>query len=115
MPKLPDNYLWMTKTFGPVLKAHQKFGTELLAAGPLNKKTAQLIQLAAAAATKSEGAVHSHVKRALEAKARPEEIYHTLILLASTIGFPATAASLSWAREAIESKGSKGGCCGGRK
>ncbi|HLA40834.1 MAG TPA: carboxymuconolactone decarboxylase family protein [Candidatus Glassbacteria bacterium] len=70
-------------------------------AGPLKGKNAQLIQLAGAAAARSEGAVHSHVKRALAAGAKPDEIYHAIILLASTIGFPAVAAALSWAREMV--------------
>ena len=103
MKKYPDNYRWLTGKYGDVLKAHQSFGKELQAAGPISRKNAQLIQLAAAAATRSEGAVHSHVKRALEARARPAEIYHTIILLASTIGFPAMAAALSWARDTVES------------
>jgi 4-carboxymuconolactone decarboxylase len=46
--------------------------------------------------------VHSHAKRALKAGAETAEIYHSIILLASTIGFPATAAALSWAREIVE-------------
>lgn len=104
MTKYPDNYRWLTEKYGGVLKAHQSFGKELLAAGPISRKNAQLIQLAAAAATRSEGAVHSHVKRALEARARPAEIYHAIVLLSSTIGFPAMAAALSWARDTVESR-----------
>ena len=104
MTKYPDNYKWLTANYGKVLKAHQAFGKELQASGPISRKNAQLIQLAAAAATRSEGAVHSHVKRALEARAKPAEVYHTIVLLASTIGFPAMAAALSWARETVESR-----------
>ena len=104
MPDYPENYRWITKQFGKAMKGHQKLGQDLLDAGPLGKKQAQLIQLAAAAACRSEGAVHSHVKRALESRARPAEIYHTLILLTSTIGFPAVSAALSWARDIIEKK-----------
>ncbi len=62
------------------------------------------MQLAAAAATRSEGAVHSHVRRALAAGAKPDEVYHALVLVVSTIGFPAVSAALSWARETIEKK-----------
>jgi 4-carboxymuconolactone decarboxylase len=100
----PDNYKWITKQFGKAMKSHQKLGQDLLEAGPIGKKQAQLVQLAAAAACRSEGAVHSHVKRALAARAKPAEIYHTLILLTSTIGFPAVSAALSWARDIIEKK-----------
>ena len=73
-------------------------------AGPINEKTAHLIQIAAAAAIRSEGGVHSHVRRALKAKAKPAEIYHSIVLLTSTIGFPAVAAALSWARDILENE-----------
>lgn len=102
MSGFTTNYAWMTDKFGPVMEAHQEFGKALQQAGPLDAKTIQLIQLAAAAAARSQGAVHSHVRRALDAGALPEEIYHALMLLASTIGFPNVAAALSWAREIIE-------------
>lgn len=100
---MPNNYEWMKSKFDGVMKAHQEFGKALQNAGPIDKKNAQLIQLAAAASNRSEGAVHSHVKRALQAGANADEIYHALMLLASTIGFPAAAASIAWAREIIES------------
>lgn len=102
MSQYPDNYTWVASRFGKAMDAHQQFGKALREAGPLGAKEAHLIQLAAAAATRSEGAVHSHVKQALESGASAEEIYHALVLLASTIGFPATAAALCWAREVTE-------------
>ena len=102
MSKYTSNYTWLESKFAKAMEAHQQFGIALQEAGPIEGKTAQLIQLAGAAAAKSEGAVHSHVKRALAAGAQPGEIYHALLLLASTIGFPATAAAISWAREIIK-------------
>jgi 4-carboxymuconolactone decarboxylase len=105
MAKVPANYTWINSTFSKAMKSHERLGRDLLAAGPVGRKQAQLVQLAAAAAVRSEGSVHSHVKRALKAKATPAEIYHTLMLLTSTIGFPAVSAALSWAREIIEPKG----------
>jgi alkylhydroperoxidase/carboxymuconolactone decarboxylase family protein YurZ len=104
MAGYPDNYEWLESKFGKAFKTHQTLGRNLQDAGPIGRKNVQLIQLAAAAAIRSEGAVHSHVRRALEAKAKPAEIYHSLILLTSTIGFPAVAAALSWARGVIEKK-----------
>ncbi len=102
MAKYTDNYTWIETNFGSALRLHQDLGKALREAGPVDEKTAELTQLAAAAATRSEGAVHSHVKRALKAGASSDEIYHTLILLISTIGFPTVAAALSWARDIIE-------------
>ncbi len=104
MTEYPENYTWLMSNFKEVMETHQGLGKELLNAGPISEKNAQLIQLAAAAASGSQGAVNSHIKRALKAGAQPEEIYHTLVLLISTIGFPATAAALSWGKRIIESK-----------
>ena len=36
--------------------------------------------------------------------AEPEEVYHAVILLTSTIGFPTTSAALSWVHGVIEGK-----------
>lgn len=101
MSKLPEQYLSIKKRFKSYFKAMDNIGKASRAAGPLNEKTAHLIQLAASAAIRSEGAVHSHTRRALEAGAKPEEIYHAIILLSSTIGFPTVSAALSWADDVI--------------
>jgi len=76
-------------------------GSSAQHAGPLDEKVTQLVQLAAAAAIHSEGAVHSHTRRALESGASREEIHHTLICITSTIGFPTVRAALSWADDVI--------------
>ncbi|UCD66115.1 MAG: carboxymuconolactone decarboxylase family protein [Deltaproteobacteria bacterium] len=102
MNQYTGNYSWLVSKYGKVMENHQELGKALREAGPISKKNANLIQLAAAAASKAEGAVHSHVRRALEAGATSEEIYHTIILLTSTIGFPAVAAALSWTKEIVE-------------
>lgn len=103
MTQYPAHYSWLKSRFQEVIEAHQEFGRALHEAGPIDEKHAQLIQLAGAAAMRSEGAVHSHAKRALAAGAQPEEIYHALVLLSSTIGFPNAAAALSWAKDMLDS------------
>jgi AhpD family alkylhydroperoxidase len=102
MSKLPEQYLSIRKRFKGYFRAVDNLGKAVRAAGPIDEKTAHLIQLAAAAAVKSEGAVHSHTRRALEAGAKPEEIHHAIILLTSTIGFPNVSAALSWADDIIK-------------
>ncbi len=98
---------WYAKTreqHREYFEALEKLGETVRKQGPLDEKTSQLIQLAAAAAIRSEGAVHSHVRRAVKAGATPEEIYHTIMLLTSTIGFPATSAALSWVYDMLGEK-----------
>lgn len=52
-----------------------------------------------------EGAVHSHVRRALEAGVAPREIEHAILLATTSIGFPAVVAALSWAGDIIGKAG----------
>lgn len=81
--------------------AVEALGTALRQAGPLDEQVIQLVQLGAAAAIRSEGAVHSHARRAREAGASPEQIRHALLALTSTIGFPTVIAALSWADDVL--------------
>jgi 4-carboxymuconolactone decarboxylase len=96
MKKLPSQYESIKKKFGKYFEALNKLGKAAGEAGPLDEKTGHLIQLAAAATVRSEGSVHSHARRALEAGATPDEIHHALLLITSTVGFPTVSAALSW-------------------
>ena len=101
-PQKPKHHKRLTELFPGVLSAHENLGTALRSAGPIETKNIELIQLAAADSTGSEGSVHSHTRRALKEGASQEEIYHALILLVSTIGFPKVAAAISWAQDILE-------------
>jgi alkylhydroperoxidase/carboxymuconolactone decarboxylase family protein YurZ len=96
-------YLKIKERHPDFLSAVESLGKTIKKEGPIDEKTAHLIQLAAAATIRSEGAVHSHTRRAIDAGAHTDEIYHALILLTSTIGFPTVVAALSWAEDVIES------------
>jgi len=98
------HYQKLSSMFPEVLSAVENLGTTVRDAGPIDKKTSELIQLAVAAAAQSTGSVRSHTRRALEAGASEKEIYHALLLLVSTIGFPKVAAALSWVSEIVENQ-----------
>jgi AhpD family alkylhydroperoxidase len=102
--RYPGWYSFIKAKHGKFMQALEDLGEAVRQEGPLNAKTAHLVQLAAAAAARSEGSVHSHTRRALAAGATPEEIYHAVILLTSTIGFPQTSAALSWVYDILGDK-----------
>ena len=103
--KPPKHYRRLKKSQPEFIAAWEAISKAVRDTGPLPPKTGHLIQLAAAAAVRSEGAVHSHVRRLLEMKTKPAEIRQAIMLTAATIGFPAVMAALSWADDIIE-KGS---------
>jgi AhpD family alkylhydroperoxidase len=100
-------YQAMKRRYPEVMEAVELLGKVTTQAGPLDDKTKHLVQLGAAAALRSEGAVHSHTRRALEAGASAEDVHHALLLLTSTIGFPPVVAALTWADDVIERQRSR--------
>ncbi|GGO78698.1 hypothetical protein GCM10011348_11260 [Marinobacterium nitratireducens] len=100
--QLPQNYVRFRSRYKHLAGAIDALGQAARDEGPLDDKSAQLIQLAAAASSRSEGAVHSHARRARDAGASDDEIRHALLLLVSTIGFPAVMAALSWVDDVLE-------------
>ena len=94
--KKPNHFNTLKKRYPTYFAALEQLGESVQMLGPLDAKTCHLIQLAAAATNRSEGAVHSHARRAREAGATIEEINHALLSVTSTIGFPAVSAALSW-------------------
>jgi len=100
--KLPKHYINIREKFPEYSTALSALGESIRNSGPLDEKNVQLIQLAASAAIRSEGGVHSHARRAIENGASEEEVYQTVLLLTSTIGFPNVAASISWINDIVE-------------
>ena len=92
----PKNYQSIAKRYPDFQAAVDALGQAAADAGPLPEKVRHLVQIGAAAAIRSEGAVHSHTRRALAAGATAEEIQHAVIAATSTIGFPNVMAALTW-------------------
>lgn len=100
--KIPEHYEKVKKYHPDYLEAVERLGIISKKTGPIDEKTSQLIQLAASVAIKSEGAVHSHTRRALEAGVTKEEIRHSVLLLTNTLGFPAVMAGMSWVNDIFD-------------
>ena len=94
--KKPKHFEVLKSQYPSYMQAVSHLGETVQELGPLDARTCQLIQLAAAAASRSEGAVHSHARRAIEAGATSAEVHHALLSITSTIGFPAVSAAMSW-------------------
>ncbi len=104
MKKVPKHYKSIRERFeeyGNILEELGKISND---SGPIDSKTSHLIKLSASAAIRSEGAVHSHARRALKAGSTEEELYHALIIITSIVGFPTVAAAISWVDDIVYEK-----------
>jgi alkylhydroperoxidase/carboxymuconolactone decarboxylase family protein YurZ len=101
MSYLPDVFQHFEHAFPDVHAAHEKLAKACYEAGPLDRRDARLVKLGIAIAAQAEGAVRSHVRRALEEGVPADEIRHVGLLALTTIGFPHTIAGLGWIEEVL--------------
>lgn len=103
--ELPSTAGRIARDHPDVWRAFQQLGAACGEAGPLDAKTRHLIKIAVSMTARSEGATHSHVRRALTDGVTAEEIRHAALLLAPTIGFPQAVAALTWAEDELPDDG----------
>ncbi len=89
----------VAQSYPEIWKAYADLGKSVSSAGPLTPKMRRLVKLGLAIGVGSEGAVHSHVRRALEEGLSKDEIKHATLLAITTIGFPKAIAALSWVED----------------
>jgi alkylhydroperoxidase/carboxymuconolactone decarboxylase family protein YurZ len=101
MNYLPEIYQDFRKRFPEIARHHDTLAQSCNNWGPLDSKTRRLVKLGIAAGLNSEGAVRSHVRRALEEGISPDELRHAVLLAFTTAGYPAMNAAIKWAEEVI--------------
>lgn len=102
MAELTKRFKKFLEEYPEASKAYEDLGKAVHAAGPLDEKTRALIKLSISASIGSEGAVHSHTRRALEMGITHEEIHQTILLALPTIGLPKTMAAMSWVDDILD-------------
>lgn len=92
----------LTANHPGIWEAYSQLGEACAEAGPLSDREKRLVKLALAIATGSEGAVHSHARRALSEGIKPEAVNHVALLGIGTLGVPKAVAALTWMSDVIE-------------
>lgn len=87
-----------------IWEAFQRLGKQASQAGPLDVHTRRLVHLALAIAAGSEGATHSHSRRALAEGLQPNELEHVALLAITTIGWGQAVKGLTWVRDVTHAK-----------
>lgn len=85
-------------------RAHESVARAVERAGPLDPKTLALVKIGICIGAGLESALRSHIRRAIEHGASPEEIEQSILLAMNTVGFPRTVAAWSWAQEERDRK-----------
>ena len=101
-PPLPATFKAFIEKFAALGEAHEQVAKAVDAAGPLDRKSCELIKVGICIGAGLESALRSHVRRAMQHGASETEVEQTVLLAMNTCGFPRTVAAWQWARQQIE-------------
>ncbi|MHB1131208.1 MAG: carboxymuconolactone decarboxylase family protein [Chloroflexota bacterium] len=101
MGYLPGVYKNFNQDYPELARLFGELAEQCHEAGPLDDRTRRLVKLGIAVGLNSEGAVRSHVRRALEAGIPRAEVEHVIVLALTTAGFPTMIAAYKWAHEVM--------------
>lgn len=100
--KLPGPFKAFVEKFPLLGQAHESVARAVEAAGPLDRKTLELIKIGICLGAGLESALRSHVRRAAQAGAAVAEIEQAILLGMNTCGLPRTVAAWTWAHQQFD-------------
>jgi 4-carboxymuconolactone decarboxylase len=108
MRRVPARFQEFTKQYPQIAMAYEALAGECRHSGPLGEREQALVKIGIAVGARTEGAVHSQVRKALDTGLEPDEIRHAIVLAVTSIGFPKMMAALTWAEDILRAEISKG-------
>lgn len=99
---LPSGAATLAENHPPVWEAYQELGKACAEAGPLDQRTIRLVKLGIAIGQESEGAVHSHTRRALSQGIPADEIRHVALLAIPSVGLAKATAAMTWISDILD-------------
>jgi alkylhydroperoxidase/carboxymuconolactone decarboxylase family protein YurZ len=100
-PRPPKTYSQFVERFPELGQAWELLHQGARTAGPLAERDLALVKLGIAIAARSEGAVHSAVRKARAQGIAREAIEQVVALAASTIGLPQAVAAWTWVNDEL--------------
>jgi AhpD family alkylhydroperoxidase len=96
MEELPSGAGEVARAYPAVWEAYAALGIATAEAGPLDQKTRRLVKLALSIGASSEGAVHSHTRRAISEGVSKDQLKQVALLAIATLGLPQAVKGLTW-------------------
>ncbi len=102
MKDLPKTFKDFRKVHPDLGEAHQNLTQACAEAGPLDRRTRELIKIGISVASGLETATKRHALMAIEHGATEEEAYHAVLMAITTCGYPRAMAGWQWANNALQ-------------
>ncbi|MDD2569160.1 MAG: carboxymuconolactone decarboxylase family protein [Clostridia bacterium] len=102
MDTIESNLKYFMENHGEIYEAYEHYGKLLhTKGGPLTEQSRWLIKVALSTAGQNPYALKTHIKKALKSGCTREEIEHSILLSASTVGFPKMMEAVLTLREVM--------------
>ncbi len=108
MKRLPRTFRDFVKTYPGIWQAHEQLAQACADAGPLDRKTRELVKIGISVGAGLETATKRHAVMARENGATEEEIFHVVLMAMTTCGHPKAAAGWQWAKDGLEGEKQSG-------
>lgn len=99
---LPGKFKEFVARYPELGAAHQQIAAAAEAAGPMDRKTIELVKIGLSIGAGLESATRSHVRQALQHGATEAEVEQVALLAYNTCGWPRMVAGYAWVRQQIE-------------
>jgi alkylhydroperoxidase/carboxymuconolactone decarboxylase family protein YurZ len=104
---LPSGASRVAQVYPDIWNAFAALGQACSEAGAIEGHTLRLVKLALAIGALSEGAVHSHTRRALAEGVSKDELKQVALLAIPTLGFPQGVKALTWIEDITDPQASE--------
>jgi alkylhydroperoxidase/carboxymuconolactone decarboxylase family protein YurZ len=101
---LPSGAGKLSEAYPSVWDAYAALGRATAEAGPMDARTRRLVKLALAVGASSEGAVHSHARRAMAEGISDKDLMQVALLAIGTLGLPHAVKAFTWIEDVTAAK-----------
>lgn len=100
--ELPEFFKEVIKKYPKIADSYEDLAKAISETNGLDERGQKLVKLGIAIGAKTEGGVHSQVRKCKEAGISEDEIYHAALLAITSIGWPSAMATLSWINDILK-------------
>ena len=100
--QLPEFFQEVVRKYPKIAKSYEDLAKAISEVKGLDERSQRLVKLGISIGAKTEGGVHSQVRKCREAGITDEAIYQAALLGVTTIGWPQAMATLSWVNDILK-------------
>ncbi len=94
-------FVSFARKYPEIAVSYEGLRVEVNAAGPLGNRDRALVKFAVSVGMRQEAGAHAHIRKAVDAGLKRDQLEHVALLALPSIGLPAALTALGWIDEAF--------------